>query len=1188
MKIVRFFVGVVLLLPYTVYSQCPTVDFNIQTNGCINENILIDNSSFGVSDFEWDFCPNDFESSPIIGNTDVASASVPLGFKLVFDGENWYGFITNRGTSKIFRLDYGNNLDNSFPEVVDLGNPGGFLNQPEAIDIIKVGNFWYCLVTKNISNPGNDLILLELGENIENDTPSVVSLGNFGISSKIRGVKAVYDGGNIYIVLSTGSKNITIVNFGNSFYNTIGSGQIISTNNLTNANAILGIDVLKTCDNWYVFAASFDANRIHKLKFGNDLFTQPIEESSFTFSGIQNPFSVKAALIGSQSYVLVGNFNDPVILLRYDDISSTDTPNILSQATHNIPRLTALDIGFQRGRYFVEGIHYIDHMLTKIVYDSVCDASITYLKNENPGSIYFSSQGSFDIVLKGTDNPDNKAINFSKKTVSITNLSSPEIVFDRNDNQCLTVVNSFSSTNNTPSQTVLNWIWDFGDGSPTKTGQNVSHQYFNSGIYKVVLQAESANTCNQTTFEKIIIFDEPVPDFTLPVGLNCSNQGLLFTNTTPGDYGDIISWTWDFGDGENSTEENPVHAFSSAGTYNVKLTGAIPSCATETTISVDVVEGPAVTYSFANDCFNNSITFTNNTTGTDITGYTWNFGDGTTSNLVNPTHTYAAPGDYTVMLTADNALGCSVTNSQTVTVYALPEVAFINELSCSNGTTQFFDQTTAANANITNWAWDFGDGNTSTEKDPAHIYQISGSFLVSLTATTNFGCTATLEKMVDVIAGPTVDFAIDQVCLGEESQFEDLSETIDGSAITSRFWEIDGQVFTEQNPTATFALPGTYQASLTVTSSTFCTATITKDVVINPLPVADFGAENACVNDAVRFIDESIVTGDAIGIYQWNFSNLGNSSDANPVFTFEATGDYVVGLTITTEAGCVSTISKSISILERPEGAFNTDVSQGPPPLMVNFENSSMGADNFNWDFGNGEKSAVTNPIFTFTDLGLFEVIMIASTDAGCADTARQIINIVEPIMDVAIEGMTTLSQDGKTRVSLDIKNNGSLFVDKAEIALEIGSEASVTEILEQTIAPGELVVYPLNISITNRNTTPYLCATLVLPESAFAEANLTNNTYCINLNEKSNVIDPFPNPTDRLITVGVVLEESQKVNISMHNAMGQPVLEREIPEAPEGLNEFQVDVTGIGNGIYWLKLQYGSSEEVFRVFVSK
>ena len=190
--------------------------------------------------------------------------------------------------------------------------------------------------------------------------------------------------------------------------------------------------------------------------------------------------------------------------------------------------------------------------------------------------------------------------------------------------------------------------------------------------------------------------------------------------------------------------------------------------------------------------------------------------------------------------------------------------------------------------------------------------------------------------------------------------------------------------------------------------------------------------------------------------------------------------------------------------------------------------------------------------------------------------------------MDVAIEGMTTLSQDGKTRVSLDIKNNGSLFVDKAEIALEIGSEASVTEILEQTIAPGELVVYPLNISITNRNTTPYLCATLVLPESAFAEANLTNNTYCINLNEKSNVIDPFPNPTDRLITVGVVLEESQKVNISMHNAMGQPVLEREIPEAPEGLNEFQVDVTGIGNGIYWLKLQYGSSEEVFRVFVSK
>ena len=128
---------------------------------------------------------------------------------------------------------------------------------------------------------------------------------------------------------------------------------------------------------------------------------------------------------------------------------------------------------------------------------------------------------------------------------------------------------------------------------------------------------------------------------------------------------------------------------------------------------------------------------------------------------------------------------------------------------------------------------------------------------------------------------------------------------------------------------------------------------------------------------------------------------------------------------------------------------------------MVNFQNNSTGADNFDWDFGNGEKSTVANPISTFTDLGVFEVTMVASTSAGCTDTIKRTINVVDPTLDVALEGMTTLLQDGKTRISLDIRNNGTLFIDKVEINLAIGSETSVTETLEQTIAPGSWLFIP-------------------------------------------------------------------------------------------------------------------------------
>ena len=1164
-------------------AQIPDSDFSLPSSACLGENLNITNNSTNAISYQWEFCQSDPSGNVQINSTGILNdGSTTMEIELINSDDLWYGFITSRDNSRLFRLDFGDDLDNDY-SITQVNITGDPLSQPYDIEIIKNQNVWYGLV----SNGNNNITILNFGNSLTNN-PSGSNYGGLGLSLP-RGMQVVDFNGDIVAVVSNfSSPAITTINFGSDLSSPVITNQSVP---VTDGLGLMGISLINDGSNWIASVTSFSNNKLFQLDFGTDLMnTNPtLSDLTTTVGNLNSPTETFFIQQGNNYYNFVSNRNTGLIRLDYGNTIDSDPSSdfIGNAGASNYSNILAFEVAKQGPDWIGFSLSFSAKEIFKIDFSKVCDPGVedVDLTLKNPANVHYTEAGEKHIKLIAIASNGDTSTSFG--SVIINGIQAPDIDF-LTSNACLTNVNNFSGLNNTPSQTITTWTWDFGDGSPTDTGQNTTHQYTGSGTYGVILQAESDNTCNQIAFQEITIFEEPVPDFTVPAGLKCSNQALLFSNTTPGDYGDAISWTWDFGDGGNSTAKDPEHSFAAAGTYNVKLTASIPGCTTETTISVDVSEGPMVDYSFANECLNNSITFTNNTTGTGIISYTWDFGDGITSNLVNPTHTFADPGDYNVMLTVDNDIGCSVTNTQTVTVYALPEVAFINELACSNGGTQFFDESTAAGANITGWEWDFGDGHFSTEEDPIHMYQTSGSFPVSLRATTNFGCSATLEKAVDVIVGPTVDFTVDQVCLGEETQFEGLSESSDGSAITSWFWEIDGQVFTGQNPTTNFTSSGTYQVSLTVTSSTFCTATITKDVVINPLPAADFSVVNACVNDVVQFNDESVATGDAIATYDWSFSNLGNSSDANPVFTFEETGNYNVSLTITTVTGCVSTVSKTISILDRPQGAFTTDVSQGPPPLTVNFQNNSAGADNYRWDFGNGESSTVTNPIFTFTDIGVFEVTMVASTDDGCTDTIRQSINIVEPLMDLALKGMTTLLQDGKTRVSLDIRNNGTLFIDRVEVVLEIGSEASVTETVERTIAPGELLIYPLSISINNRTTTPYLCATLTSLQPAFAEENPANNIFCINLNEKSNVIDPFPNPSDRLVTVGVVLQESQKVIITMHNAMGQPVLERKIQDAPEGLNEFKVDVSGISDGIYWLKLRYGTSEEAFRVFVEK
>ncbi|MDW5549989.1 PKD domain-containing protein, partial [Methanosarcina sp.] len=199
------------------------------------------------------------------------------------------------------------------------------------------------------------------------------------------------------------------------------------------------------------------------------------------------------------------------------------------------------------------------------------------------------------------------------------------------------------------------------DGSKSFV-ENPTHKYSKAGTYTVNLTVKNAAGSNTVTkTEHIKVTAKPVANFTSSATSGKAPINIKFTDTSTGK---PAVWKWSFGDGTSSTQQNPTHKYSKAGTYTVILTvkNAISSNTVTKTDYIKVVTKPAAAFSASPTSGKMPLTvaFTDTSTGTP-TKWQWNFGDGTSSAIQNPKHKYSKAGSYTVTLTATNAAGSSTT-----------------------------------------------------------------------------------------------------------------------------------------------------------------------------------------------------------------------------------------------------------------------------------------------------------------------------------------------------------------------------------------------------------------------------------------------------------------------------------------------------------------------------------------------
>lgn len=456
-----------------------------------------------------------------------------------------------------------------------------------------------------------------------------------------------------------------------------------------------------------------------------------------------------------------------------------------------------------------------------------------------------------------------------------------------------------------------------------------------------------------------------------------------------------VSWQWSFGDGTASTAQNPSHLYNSNGTYVVCLTATFATgCWTTTCDSIYVGQTLACNASYTFTVSPAGVyDFQNTSIGSGGLTYSWDFGDGTTSTVANPSHTFPAPGTYTVCLSIADGAGCSDTYCTAITINGTGSCQASFTTSTSGNTATFTGNPSPAGAICT---WDFGDGSFGTSIGNAslsHTYNANGAYTVCMTVTDSMqACTDTYCDSLYVNGGGaiTCSAAFQGAWVAGTMLVNFTDYSVSNDSIVSWAWDFgDGATSNQNNPSHAYATPGNYQICLTITTASGCSSTFCDRVTVGGGGTgctASFTA-NVSPSGAVVFTNTSSPLN---VLCTWDFGNGGTATSygSNPVtWQYNANGVYLVCLTIT-DSMCTDTYCDSIVVGGALGCTANFQYIPDSAGTTVSFyDGSSGGATSWQWSFGDGTASTSQNPVHTYAVTGTYTVCLTITTASGCTDT---------------------------------------------------------------------------------------------------------------------------------------------------------------------------------------------------------
>lgn len=626
----------------------------------------------------------------------------------------------------------------------------------------------------------------------------------------------------------------------------------------------------------------------------------------------------------------------------------------------------------------------------------------------------------------------------------------------------------------------------------------------------------------------------PTADFSFNYLDQCLPGNVdFFDNST----GTVTGWDWSFpgGNPATSTLQNPNVSYTAAGVYDVTLTvfnGGLSNTITLTQI-IEIFDYPTSEFDFIVN--GSDVEFIN--LSQNSTSFIWDFGDGNTSNLTNPTHTYSDDGNYFVSLIAINSCGTDFFNFEVV--IATPPVPDFSATPTSGCTPLVVTYANQSSSNVIDYFWEFegGSPSTSTDENPVVLYSDSGLFATKLTVTNPQGIVAKEEVgYITVNQTPSADFT--QSASGTVVNFTNTS--IGGDSYT---WDFgDGNASSLENPTHTYASSGTYDVTLVAISNNCPNNTITKSVVISLEPQAGFttaGLTEGCISFDVQFEDNSTNNPTS---WAWTFEggSPANSTDQNPMITYDQTGSFDVTLIATNALGADTlTLSEYIEVSTTPTSLF-TFSKEGS---VVAFTNQTIDGDTYLWDFGDGNTSTDIAPTHDYMQEGSWVVVLNSTNECGSTDQTLILVTTLSPIAGLQYNNAPICGGE-----LISFMDNSTNTVDSWLWTFEGGTPNTSTD-ANPTVTYNTPGIYDVTLEVTNSEgsdqTTISNAVTVLAQPVADINSSVNGNiiTYTYNGNSNDNILWTLPdgsNSSDQSISFTAPENGNYEATIVVSNQCGE------------------------------------------------
>ena len=693
----------------------------------------------------------------------------------------------------------------------------------------------------------------------------------------------------------------------------------------------------------------------------------------------------------------------------------------------------------------------------------------------------------------------------------------------------------------TAGSSIVSWGWDFGDGTTSPLQNPGPHPYNFQGIFPVKLTVIDNNGCSDSlTIPNYITVSIPVAKFSTTDSNYCPSSNIKFNNLSTGGFNPV--YTWDFKDGTTYTGANPpLHNFPVVGKYPVSLTIKDANNCTSTysapsPINIDVPVAAFTLSAAYSACppLNELFTFT----GSYAATYTWNFDNGGSSIIQNPSSIYTQPGDYDPKLTIKSPGGCIASATQHIHIDGPIGALSYSPLAACDSVDVLFKVVTS---NVVQFIWNYNDGLVDTTYAPrdtiTHHYNLAGNFLPSVTLVDAAGCKVPNlgANRIEIDHIEKTDFIVDNSVLCDNGiiNFTNTSLVGFGTNITNYTWNYgDGSpVSSGTSPTAShnYPLTGLYNSSLSITTFGGCTGNVTKPLTVSPSPkVAINGLISQCEPAVLTFTGTETVPNPYGPLtWSWNFGNGQTATGQNPApVSYPKAGEYVVQLIATNTVGCKDTTDTTppshlfIYPIPAVNAGADTTICLGTPLQL----NATGAATSYNW-FAPVNGAALSclacaNPVADPVPTSTYFIVNGTSIN-GCQakDTIQVTVNV--PVT-VSISGPDSVCLGQSTQLTATGAAIYSWTPAEGLNNPNIGNPLAQPDATQAGAAPSTVITYQVTGYDSKRcfSDTKTVDVTVFNYPAINLIPNVTINvgsTYQINPTVSTNVISYSWTPTTNL-----------------------------------------------------------------------